>query len=152
MVDGRTGGEVRDIVRDVIAETAPHELPVVDGLRQFDDDTAVRRLRRARSSDDPLGFGLGEVVASLTPIVWLALDEVGRRMVGAGVDSTVKRAKRRLFRRPSEPVRVPPLTPEQLADVRRRVLESAARDGLDAEQAVRLADAVVARLALHDSE
>jgi hypothetical protein len=152
MVDGRLGGEVRDIVRDVIAETAPNELPLVDGLRQFDDDTAVRRLRKARSSDDPLGFGLGEVVASLTPVVWLALDEVGRRMVGAAVDTTVTRAKRKLFRRRSEPVRVPALTSQQLADVRRRVIESAIHDGVDPEQAERLADAVVARLALDDAE
>src|ERR1700754_5142104 len=113
MVDGVA---VRDVVRDVMAEVSPQELPLVAGLRQFDDETALRRLRRGRASDDPLGFGLGDVVEAPTPVVWLRLDEVGRRLMGAAPDGAVKVTKsrlRKLLRRPQEPVRLPELTPEQ---------------------------------------
>jgi hypothetical protein len=50
-------------------------------------------------------------------------------------------------RRPG-PVVVPPLTREQLDEVRQRVLEVAAQRGLSDEQARAVADVLVARLAL----
>ncbi|MEK8143418.1 hypothetical protein NKH18_18810 [Streptomyces sp. M10(2022)] len=43
--DDRPSVRVRDLVRSVIAALAPEELPLVDGLRRFDDATVVRRLR-----------------------------------------------------------------------------------------------------------
>src|SRR5437879_4790292 len=64
---------VRDVVREVVAEIAPTELALVDGLAQFDDATAVRRLRPRGGRREPLGFGLGEILALVTPVVWLAL-------------------------------------------------------------------------------
>jgi hypothetical protein len=32
------------VVRDIVAEVTPEELPVADGLRRLDEDGAVRRL------------------------------------------------------------------------------------------------------------
>ncbi|MGW5202890.1 hypothetical protein [Streptomyces spiralis] len=139
----------------MVAEIAPEELPLVEGLRRFDDDTVIGRLRRGDRSDDPLGFGLGEVTTLLTPVVWLSLDEVARRMVGSAIDGATKSAKRklrRIFRRSGEPLTVPALTRNQLSEVRRSVMESAVRSGVERRLSEGLADAVVVRLALGTRE
>ncbi|MFI5664397.1 hypothetical protein [Streptomyces sp. NPDC051684] len=146
---------VRDVVRDVVAEVAPEEQPLVAGLARFDDATVVRRLGDRRGRREPLGFGLGEVVALVTPVVWLAVNQTAQRVVGAALDGAAGRARaalRRLSRRPPEVVTVPPLSREQLLMVRELVLEVAAERGLAAERAEGVADAVVARLVLAGPE
>ncbi|KJK59211.1 hypothetical protein UK12_05595 [Saccharothrix sp. ST-888] len=142
---------MRDVVRDVVAEIAPTELVLVDGLARFDDATAVRRLRPQGGRREPLGFGLGEIVTLVTPVVWLALDETAKKLAETASDAAVKGGRamlRKVLRRPTAPVVVPPLTPAQLAEVRERVLETASHRGLEAARAEAIADAVVARLAL----
>jgi hypothetical protein len=147
------------IVWDVIAEAAPAELPVVDGLRKLGPDTVRRRLRRRRPSRDPVGFGLDDVVPLMTPVAWIAVDELVRRIVdgtssslAARIGRALRAVVRRVTRRPqaeatAEAV-VPPLSPAQLAEVRRRVLELAPRYHLTSTDADALADRVVARLVL----
>lgn len=148
---------VGDIVRHVIAEAAPAELPVVDGLRELDPDTVRKRLRRRRQSRDPVGFGLDVVVPLMTPVVWVAVDELVRRVVDDASDSLVDRigkalrtVARRVTRRPRAEVAakatVPPLSPAQLEEVRRRVLELAPKYYLTSMDAEALADRVIARL------
>ncbi|CAM5691076.1 MULTISPECIES: hypothetical protein [Streptomyces] len=153
---GRTDGpRVRDVVRDVVAEVAPEELPLVAGVAGFDDATVVRRLGGRSRRGDTLGFGLGEVAALVTPVVWLALHQAAQQLVGTAVDSGVDRARsalRKLFRRPVEAVTVPPLSREQLALVRESVLRTAAQRGLEEERASMIADAVVTRLVLAEPE
>lgn len=147
-----TGGgvEVRTVVRDVVAEVAPEELPILAGLAGFDDDTVVARFGR-RARDEPLGFGLDELAVLVTPTVWLAVDQAARRFGTAAADGAaggLKAAVRRIARRKKAPVVVPALTPEQLAGVRRQVVESAVRLGFKEQRAMVIADSVVARLAL----
>ncbi len=145
------GATVRDVVRDVVAKVAREELPLVEGLAGFDDATVVRRLGRRGGRREPLGFGLGEVVALVTPVVWLVVDQAAKKAAGSAVDGAAKGTKaalRKIFRRKAPAVAVPPLTREQLGEVRRRVLETAAQRGLSQERAMVIADAVVARLAL----
>ncbi|MFE1193760.1 hypothetical protein ACFW6E_13325 [Streptomyces olivaceoviridis] len=113
---GRTDGPR---VRDVVAEVAPEELPLVAGVAGFDDATVVRRLGGRSRRSDTLGFGLGEVATLVTPVVWLALHQAAQQIVGTAVDSGVARARsalRRLFRRPAEAVTVPPLSRERSAN------------------------------------
>ncbi|MFG1953474.1 hypothetical protein [Micromonospora sp. NPDC048830] len=147
----RTPRLVRDAVRDVVAEVAPDELVLADALRRFDDDTALRRLTRARQSRDMLGFGLGEAAVLVTPLVWIAVDEVVRAAVGAGITRVGTGARtwlRARLRRPQPPRAMPALTGEQLRAVRDRVGELAVAAGLAPAEAATLADRVVARLAL----
>ncbi|MEU4845904.1 hypothetical protein [Streptomyces gilvosporeus] len=146
---------VRDVVRDVVAEVAAEELPVVDVLAGFDDTTVLQRLRRRSRRREPLGFGLDEVAVLVTPVVWLGVDQAAKRIADSAVDGASKGAKavlRKVLRRPTASVVVPPLTPAQLGEVRRAVLEMAAQRGLAQEQAVTVADAVVARLAVPDDD
>jgi hypothetical protein len=146
------------IVRDVIAELAPDELPIVDGLCQLNPGTVRRRLRRRRRERDPVGFGLAHIAALMTPVAWIVVDEALRRVTDETADSfgsrimrAVRAAIRWLMRKPAPTVAAvaqPPLTSGQLATVRRRIIELAPRGGLTAEETEILADRVVARLVL----
>ena len=144
---------VRDLVRSVVEAVAPDELPLVEGLRRFDDATVTRRLSRKDARREPLGFGIGEVAALVTPVVWLVLDGVAQQMVTTTVDNTSRKVMavvRRLSRRPAPIAAVPALTREQMAWVRGLILAAAEQRGLPAERGEEIADAGVARLALSD--
>ena len=153
----RTQITVGDVVRDVVAEAAPEELPLVEALSRFDDETVVRRLTRRSQRREPLGFGLGEIAVLVTPVVWIVVEEAVRKLVDSAVAGVAKGPKarrllRRLLRRRAAPLTVPPLTPEQIVEVQQRLLEIAAQNELELERAVMLADLVGARLSLHVSE
>jgi hypothetical protein len=141
---------VRDVVREIVSELAPHEVLLLDGLLLVDDDTALRRLS-SRRDREPLGFGLGEAAALVTPLVWMALDEAARRIVSATVAAAGRRARgwlRRIGRRSTTPRVLPPLTPGQLEAVRLRVAQLGVESGMDDAAAEVLAERVVARLVL----
>ncbi|MEN2423877.1 hypothetical protein AABB02_37945 [Streptomyces rimosus] len=150
---------VRDLVREVVAEHAAHELPLVDSLRRLDDDRVIRTLTGRGRRREPLGFGYAELTALVTPVVWLVLDQAARRTVDAAMESVTARGRagmRRLFRRtrtPAAPDRVlAGLDPAELALVRRHILERAAERGIDPREAEALADGVVARIATAGGE
>jgi hypothetical protein len=151
----KTTATVSDVVRDVVAEAAPEELPLVEGLRRFDDETVVRRLTRRSRPREPLGFGLDEIAVLVTPVVWIVVEEAVRRIVDSTVagmtKGTVARLRRHLRKR-AAPLTVPPLTREQIVEVQQRVLELATKNGLERDRAVTLADLLGARLSLHVSE
>ncbi|SDM65747.1 hypothetical protein SAMN04489726_2754 [Allokutzneria albata] len=143
------------MVRDVVAEVAPEELPVVDGLAGFDDGTVVRRLRRGGNRREPLGFGLGEIAVMVAPVVWIVVDQIAQKVAGTAVDGAAKGMRallRKVFRKGPARVVVPPLTPEQLAEGWRKVYEAALHRGMSEERARAVADAVVARLTLDASD
>lgn len=142
----------RDLVREVVAEVAPHELTVLDGLESVDDQTVTRILSRRRTRRDPVGFGVAEVTALVTPVVWLAVDEVVRRSAGEAAAGLLARARawlRKLFRRPARPrhTSVPTLTPAQLRQVHHQIIARAEAAGIERETATTLADAVISRIA-----
>ncbi|MGI5473185.1 hypothetical protein [Streptomyces sp. CA-132043] len=148
-----TSGGVRagDVVRDVVAEVAAEELPVVDGLAALDEEVVARRMGRGRSEQDPLGFGLDEVAVLVTPVVWLAVHEAARQLGGqAAIGATrgVKAVGRRIFRRSAESAVIPALSREQLREVRELVVKVGAERGLSERRAETIADAVVVRLTL----
>jgi hypothetical protein len=147
---GSPGGQaVRDVVRDVVAEVAPRELVVVDGLNGFSDAKAVRRLQRRRRSD-PLGFGPEEIVTLVTAVVWFVLNELAVRGTTIAVDETEKGLKglwRRVLRRrrPRREI-LPRLTVEEIHQVRQLVLDELIRRGMKEQRAIAAADAVLRRL------
>lgn len=148
---GGVWSSVADLVRDIVAEEAPRELPVAEGLRRLGDDGAVRRLTRRRRRREPLGFGLGEVVPLVTPVLWVVLDEAVRRSaddVADGLLAWALRLLRRVFRRPSPPRPVGPFTQGQLQFLRKRVRELALEYGHGRKDAEALAERLVARIVL----
>lgn len=150
-----TGVPVRDVVRDVVAEVAAEELPVVEGLAALDHEAVARHLAaRPRRRREPLGFGWGNAVPMVTPVVWQVVDEVAAAATGTGVRRSrglwrgnPKRGhpRRGTSRRAGEAA-VPALSGDRLDEARRLLLEVAGHRGLDAARAAELADAVVRRL------
>ncbi|WP_228047114.1 hypothetical protein [Saccharopolyspora montiporae] len=121
----------------------------MDGFVRLDDASVVRRLRRSGRRREPLGFGWGEVVALATPVVWLVLDEAAKAAAGAVVDGAANGLKglwRRVVRKKSSDVIVPPLTVEQLDHLRQQLVEAATQQGWEREAAQGIADQVVDRL------
>ncbi|MFE2943750.1 hypothetical protein ACFXKG_32560 [Streptomyces sp. NPDC059255] len=140
---------MRSLVRDIVADQAPHELIILDALEPLDDAQTTAALAGRGRGEEGLGFGLTEVTPLVTPIVWLVINEFVSRGVGTTVDGIVARA-RRLFRRRSrgqESLAEPTLTGDELDAVHRRIREQAAEAGIGTDESRRLADAVVARLA-----
>lgn len=142
-----------DVVHDVVAEFAPREIPLLMALRQRADDDVVFSSRRKR--DDPLGFGgIGDVVTLATPIVWVAVQQVVKRMADAAVDGTFpkfRRFVRKLLRRREPMTPLPRFGPAELAEIRRNVVTMAIAQGMTPTKAELLADRVIARLALGTS-
>ncbi|SFR13271.1 hypothetical protein SAMN04488564_103980 [Lentzea waywayandensis] len=150
-----------ELARRVVRKIAPEELssfdivaaPYLESPKQ-----AERRLRQAH--DDPLGFGLGDVVAMATPVIALVSgsvitavsDNVGKA-VSDGTTNAVRKAWRKLRGKPVTPLELPstPLTTTQLAEVRQIALERALSLGMEQQKADALADAVIAALVLRDN-
>jgi hypothetical protein len=142
---------VGDVVRDVIAQVAPEELPLVDRLRPLGDRAAVRMLSGRKHTRDLLAFGIDEIVVLASPVLWIVVSEAvahftDRAITGGG--RAARSGLRRLFRRAPVDQEIPPLDREQIAGIRAQVLDSALRSGMDADRAAIVADAVAGRLAL----
>lgn len=142
---------IRDLVREVVAECAPQELPLVDSLRTLDDDEVIRTLTWRGQGREPLGFGYAELTALVTPVVWVVLDQVSRRTIDVATDSVITQSRarlRRLMRRRTVPNQVLPVfTPAELTVLRAHILENAAGRGIALQDAEALADSVLARIA-----
>lgn len=151
-----------ELARRVLRTVAPEELssfdivaaPYLENPRQ-----AERRLRQAH--DDPLGFGLGDIVAMATPVIALVSgsvitavsDSVGKA-VRDGAAGALRKTWRKIRRKPIEPLELPstPLTKAQLAEVRQIALDRALSLGMKQQKAEALADAVVAALVLREND
>lgn len=140
-----------DAVEAILSEIGEQELPLLAGLRLLGEPEIGRRLATGAKRDDPLGFGLGEVVTLMTPVVWVAVQEAAKQVAGEAVGDTTKglfeRLRAKLRRR--RPQTLPhALTPDQLTAVHAKVLAVAENAGLDSEHATLFADGVVGRLAM----
>lgn len=67
---------IADVSRDVVAQLAPHEMPVFRPVSQAFFQQPERALAQAGDGDQMLGFGAGEVVQLLTPVVLAVATEV----------------------------------------------------------------------------
>jgi hypothetical protein len=145
-----------------VRKIAPEELPSFDVVAApylENPRQAERRLRQAH--DDPLGFGLGDIVAMATPVIALVSgsvitavsDSVGRA-VRDGTTNAVRKAWRKVRGKPVPPLELPStqLTAAQLAEVRQIALERALSLGMKRQKAEALADAVVAALVLREND
>jgi hypothetical protein len=153
---------IADVARDVAAQIAPQELPLFRAISEayFKDPDRVLDQRAAR--DEPLGFGVGEAVSLVLPIVLAVASEVVlflaaevKKAVGAESGKLTIEATKKLFKRfraadQGQPP-VSPLTPEQLAHVRKLAFEKARLLKLPEPQAQLLAEAVVGSLAIKPS-
>lgn len=137
------------LARRVVAEVAPQELPLFPSISA---QLAAEPARGNGPRDDPLGFGVGEAAALLTPVILAICAEVGQYLVAAVGESLKERGKDALAARfdswfgASEGGDTPTFTEAQRAEVRRIVQRKARELRLDAGRANLLADAVVGSL------
>lgn len=147
-----------EVSRDVVAAMAPEEIPLFRPLSAAYFD-APKRLDQA-PKDDMLGFGGGEVVVALTPVVLSVLGEVLvylrhelAQAAAKDVTGAVDGGVHALFRRVRPAVQAAPARPaalsrEQLAEVGRLAFERARAMRVSEGRARLLADAVVGSLVL----
>ena len=159
-MDNQTTNQlVSDISRDVLSEVAPQELPLFRAASQayFKDPNMASASKSNR--DDMLGFGAGEAVTLLTPYLLPAAAEVVKflteevkkavntessALIGEKVKSLFKK-----YRNPDESKnKVPPLTPEQLAQVQAIAIKEARRLRLSDKNTKLLANAIAGSLAV----
>ncbi|MBO3734381.1 hypothetical protein [Glycomyces niveus] len=141
--------QVRDVVRAVVAQTAPGELQYVEDLEEFEDAEILDELENP-SRGEPLGFGAGDFAAVATTVLWLVLGKFAERLADGGVTATSKGLKAlfRKRRKRSEKVTVPALTRPQLEELRTTLLVECRQRGFADDQAESLTNAVVVRMVL----
>lgn len=143
-------GETEEIVRSVglelVSRLAPEELPLYPSLAAESEVPRGAR-RRGSSEDQLLGFGAGEAIMLLTPVIlgftrcfWQALlDDAAH----TAVDCVLRRLRALRTGHQHGTQQAPPLTREQLALVRTVAEREARRLDVSDEQAGLLADAMV---------
>ena len=151
---------VADLSRDLVLKVAPQEAPLFRAHSEayFKDPEAA--LRSQGGKDEKLGFGAGEAVTFLTPIVLAMMvevikflsDEVKKSVKGASA-SILSEMVKSMFTR-FRPTKMhddkPPLvlTSDQLTQVRTLAFEKACQLKLSQHQAALLADSLVGSLAI----
>jgi hypothetical protein len=147
---------VRDLARLVVLQVAPEELPVFGVLADACLADPGRMLGSRDDVRERLGFGVGEVVALITPFAILAANEVVSYLTKCALDAgrtAVGRIFVRTPRRLAKPADQDPpldLRDDQLRELRRIVLEKAVQLGLPQPRAELLADAFAGSVAAAD--
>lgn len=175
MIDTAQQQLIADLARDLLAETAPQELPLFRASSEAFFKDPQRVMSGAVGKDEPLGFGAGEgtsfiapvILAVVTQVVTFLAAEVGKAAQSEGsafVTDTVKALFKR-FRpapaaekqptgeapspsKPPTPAPVPPVTPELLQRVRELAFQQAKQLRLSDSNARLLADSLVGSLAV----
>ncbi|MFI0975439.1 hypothetical protein ACH4SP_00245 [Streptomyces sp. NPDC021093] len=134
---------LRTAVEEFVSKEAPKERVLLESLDGFDDEQTTRLLKRR--SKDPLSFGFAEIATLVTPVVWIAVQEVCRAAAEPAVGALRRRTgalMRRVLRRPAPALTVPPMTAETLEELHGRVCREARTAGLEEDAARALADRV----------
>jgi hypothetical protein len=149
---------IADVARDVVAQVAPQELPFFRATSVAYFKNPEKALKQQTRKDEMLGFGGGEVVTLLTPIVLTVMTEVvtfamaivKESLVQSCADLLNEQAKK-MFKKfraegKNEAGTPAPFTLQQIAWVHKQVYEKFLHLKLSEALANSLADAVVATL------
>lgn len=155
---------VKQISKGIIDQVAPEESDLFDDLITDYFQNPVPPDLSDPGKDDPLGFGLGEILIAATPaaaaIVSSVLNYLMTEAVKTGKAEAAEVLKQRiksLFHPEENKDKaggnkdhkdIPPLTREQLVEVKRIVHQQAAKFGLSPGKAELMAAATIGTLAL----
>ncbi len=147
---------IEEVSKQIVTEVAPEELDLFDELIEgYFEDPAPPDLSEA-GSDDPLGFGLGGALVAATPAAAAVVSTVLTYVLTEALKTfqeesaeAIKTKIKKLFK-PEEEAEdeIAELTDEQLKQVRRLAIKQAKTFGMEADQAKRMADALIGALAL----
>ncbi|WP_225408449.1 hypothetical protein [Stigmatella hybrida] len=160
MIDQDQVQIISELSRDLVRQIAPAELPRFEAARTayFEDPDKV--LRGSSPQDEILGFGMGELLTQMTPVILTVATQVVtflgveiKKQIRTESTGFVGELVKRMFKKFREPMDKPQskgisLTPELLTRIRETALQSASRLNLPQGQAALLADAVVGNLFL----
>jgi hypothetical protein len=150
---------IADIARDLVSQIAPQELPLFRASSEAYFKDPEKALQSQSAKDDMLGFGAGDAVVLLTPIVLATLNEVVKFVVeeakksvqgegAAWIQQSIKAVFKKFHQSEAGDKKKPAaLTVEQLAQVRKIAFNKARQLKLSEDRAKILADAVVGSLA-----
>jgi hypothetical protein len=150
---------IADIARDLVSQIAPQELPLFRPNSEAYFKDPEKALQSQSAKDDMLGFGAGDAVVLLTPIVLATLNEVVKFVVEEAKKSVqgegaawIQQAIKAMFKKfhqseAGDKKKPAALTAEQLAQVRKIAFNKARQLKLSEDRAKILADAVVGSLA-----
>jgi hypothetical protein len=158
MNGGDTNLVLCEVARDIVADIAPHELPIFPAVSSAYLADPAGALRRRRSAESALGFGTEALSALATIPVLYILSELLKGLAEAATkavaDSLAKEATAvvkaafKRFREPGQRPVAPALAEAQLAAIRGKIV-SAGRDlQLPADQVEILVKAITAQLAV----
>ncbi|MFF5213065.1 hypothetical protein [Streptosporangium sp. NPDC000396] len=132
-------GERRALVRALVAEFAPEELPDFDLMTKayFASPGAARRARKPR--DEPGGFTFDPGDPTFTNLMWAVIGGLATEAIVVGVRSGGSRLKRLLGKRKAEPgpdAPLPVLRPGAETSERSRIAGQLAQMGYPEAEAV----------------
>ena len=146
---------VQELSKELVGQFAPEELDVFDELyHEYRERPAPPQAEPG--TDDPLGSGLGEIIVAVTPaasamvtaVVSFVLNEVLKASQDEASEKIKTRVKAVFNPTPAEKEKVPPLSQEQLDQVRRLAAKRGVDFGLPPEQARQMSLALIGSLSL----
>ena len=154
---------IQELSKEIVVEVAPEELDLFDELvAEYFRNPAPPDLS-ARPKDDPLGFGLGEVLIAVTPAAAAMVKEVVNYLMTESMKAAkeesaevIEKKVKSLFnpkKKDEKPTKkndkeVRQLNKEQLEQVKKLARRQAIKFGISEDKAEKMANALVGSLAL----
>ena len=159
MADSENNQLAAELTKDLLTQLAPQEKALFRSISESYFKDPEKTLADQRARDEMLGFGAAETITLLTPILLSVSDDVIRFLFAEAqkamqsessslISETVKSWFGR-FRQDADKKSPPPLTPEQLEQVRKIAVKKAQQLKLSEKNTKMLADAIVGSLAIH---
>ncbi len=154
---------IADLSRDIVAQTAPQELPLFRTMSAAYFKNPDKVLKGQSGKDEMLGFGEVEVAMALTPIILDIMSKVVQFVIAQVQKSVATNSANliddlvsKMFKefRPAEKKdqeNPPALTTEQLTQIHNLAYQEARKLALSDARAGLLADSIVGSLAVAPS-
>lgn len=151
MVDVARNQLVATVARDLVAQTAPQELPLFQATSEAYFKNPNKLLKGQSGKDEMLGFGVVEAASAVmaSPIILNIVNDVVNLLIEEAKDAGLfKRIFGKSRSAGAETKNQRPLTPELMTQMHQVAFEEARQYKLSETQAAQLADSLVAKLAM----
>jgi len=149
---------VADVAKELLVQVAPQEKALFRSIRDSYFKNPDKTLADQKAKDEMLGFGAAEAVTLITPFVLAVTSDVIKFLFEEAqkvmqsestslINDTVKSWFSK-FRHKDDKKSPPPLTAEQLEQVRKIAIKKAQQLKLSEKNTKMLADAIVGSLAI----
>jgi hypothetical protein len=148
---------VTEVSKDLITQLAPQEKALFQPISEAYFKNPEKTLSENKAKDEMLGFGAAEAVTLLTPVILAVSGDVIKFLIAEAqkavqsestdlINETVKGWFGK-FHAKEDKKSPPPLTPDQLEQVRKVAMKKAKQLSLSDKNTKLLADAIVGSLA-----